>query len=237
MCRLLAISSEEEFSIAEHLWTFAYISRTSSEYQGHGWGCSVWRDGQWDIYRSVKPIWEDDLDRFGKTTRLLVHARSAFRDEGIVVENNMPFDRSPYVFIFNGELHGVRVKSEGRIGAEKIFNYILRMNNVSLKTGSDMSPGDKASAEKAAASDAPLLPPLKRAMGIIEKQSRFIRAMNVIVADEDHFYLNTMFNDAPNYFSMHRKREADKLILCSMPYPNELGWERIRNRTVEVYPC
>ncbi|MCP4216876.1 MAG: hypothetical protein GY765_19655, partial [bacterium] len=126
MCRILSVTSTEPFDIGEHLRPFANISENSKEYQGHGWGLAYWKDGGWEVYRNIKPVWEDDLSGFGSTTRLLVHARSAFRDEGIVVENNMPFESSPYIFIFNGELHKVKIKVEGRIGAEKIFNYVLR---------------------------------------------------------------------------------------------------------------
>ena len=44
----------------------------------------------------------------------------------------MPFTNGDRVFIFNGELRGVRVKADGRIGAEKIFNYILRFDKGDL---------------------------------------------------------------------------------------------------------
>ena len=47
--------------------------------------------------------------------------------KGIKIENNMPFTGGNYVYVFNGELRGVRIKEKGRIGAEKIFNYINRL--------------------------------------------------------------------------------------------------------------
>ena len=71
-------------------------------------------------------MWDADTRQFPASRLFLVHARSAYRDEGIVVENNMPFYDEDAVFIFNGELHGVRIKEEGRIGAEKIFRVIKR---------------------------------------------------------------------------------------------------------------
>jgi len=133
MCRLLFVRSADAFSIAEQLRPFAQLSRQSREFQGHGWGCS-WLPleesptNKWQHYRCIDPIWEDDLNQFAQTRLLLVHARSAFRDEGIVIENNMPFSDGDTVFIFNGELRGVKINSEGRIGAEKIYNYIRAMN-------------------------------------------------------------------------------------------------------------
>ena len=107
MCRLLAVRSQNPFDPRDYLTRFAFIARNSKEYQGHGWGCSWLAGGGWNTYRNVCPVWDDGLSRFGRTTLLLAHARSAFRDEGVAVENNMPFTDGRTVFIFNGELHGV----------------------------------------------------------------------------------------------------------------------------------
>jgi glutamine amidotransferase len=136
MCRILFAKSEKPFAIASLLKPLAELSRDSCEYQGHGWGLAWIDKGKWQLYHNIKPIWEDDLTQFGETSLLLVHARSAFRDEGIVVENNMPFSDGESVFIFNGELRGVKIKSEGRIGAtekavdiiKKRCSYIRAMN-------------------------------------------------------------------------------------------------------------
>ena len=111
MCRILWVRSEQHIEIADHLKYFANISRDSKEYQGHGWGCAWLEKGLWKIYRNIKPVWEDDLSNFGTTTLLLAHARSAFRDEGIEVENNMPFFDGKKVFIFNGEFHKILLEA------------------------------------------------------------------------------------------------------------------------------
>ena len=145
MCRLLCIRSRTPFEINPHLEAFSVIARDSPEYQGHGWGCSWLTDHGFEHYHNIKPVWEDHKRDFGVTRLYLAHARSAFRDEGIAVENNMPFADDEHVFIFNGELQGVRIKEQGRIGAEKIFNYIKRFNK-----------GD-------------MLVALQRALGVIEK--------------------------------------------------------------------
>ena len=158
MCRLLCVHSQRPFAIEPHLDVFAAISRDSREYQGHGWGCAWLEDGEWRLHRDIRPVWEDQRNRFGETTLLLAHARSAFRDEGICVENNMPFDDGRRVFIFNGELRGVRIREAGRIGAEKVFNYVKRFDR-----------GDMHEA-------------LERGLAVIEKRTRYVRAMNVILA-------------------------------------------------------
>ena len=207
MCRILYASSDSPFPISELLLPFAEMSRASREYQGHGWGCA-WRDGNgWRQYHDIRPVWQDRLDGFGETRLLLVHARSAFRDEGIVVENNMPFSDGESVFVFNGELRGVRIKSEGRIGAEKIYNYIRRFDK-----------GDKCAATA-------------RAVDIIARRSAYVRAMNLILSDGEQSCLSTSFNEAPEYFQMYR-RQTDKLdLVCSRPLDDGPGWRSIDNHT------
>ena len=208
MCRLLYIRSETPFDIKEHLDVFAEISRNSSEYQGHGWGCAWKRDDKWAFHHDIKPVWEDDRSGYGKTTLLLAHARSAFRDEGIRVENNMPFFDGRYVFIFNGELQGVRIREEGRIGAEKIFNYIKRFDNGGM------------------------IDAIERGVNVIEKRTRYVRAMNFVIADLDHGYIASFYGENPDYFQLHHKRNEHIDLICSSPYPGERGWRTIDNRTI-----
>ena len=139
---------------------------------------------------------------------LLTHARSAFRDEGIVIENNMPFSDGDSVFIFNGELRGVRIKSDGRIGAEKIYNYIRRFDR-----------GDKLAA-------------LDKGVGIISKRSAYVRAMNIVLSDGEQSCLSTSYNENPGYFQMHQKQDGALNLVCSQPFVNESGWMKIPNNTV-----
>ena len=210
MCRLLLVKSKNQFETSEYLKKFAAVAQNSKEFQGHGWGCAFLKNGAWEIYKNVNPIWADQLDAFPQTSLLLAHARSAFRDEGIVVENNMPFFDGKYVFIFNGELHGVKIKETGRIGAEKIFNYIKRFDKGDFRTA------------------------LKKGVQIIQKRSSFIRALNLMIADSEKVYLNSLFNADFEYFTMHQKKINHGIIVSSEPFPNETGWEKIANHTTEV---
>ncbi len=205
MCRILFAKSERPFEIASFLKPFSEVSRTSREYQGHGWGCAWLDKGEWRQYHNIKPAWEDDLSQFDKTTLLLVHARSAFRDEGIVVENNMPFSDGKSIFIFNGELRGVKVKSEGRIGAEKIYNYIRRFDK-----------GDQKQA-------------LAKGVDIIKKRSSYVRAMNIIMSDGQQHSLSTNYSETPEYFQMHQKQTDDMSLVCSRPFAGESDWQPIEN--------
>ncbi|MGE5841177.1 MAG: class II glutamine amidotransferase [Deltaproteobacteria bacterium] len=211
MCRLLAVRSQDAFSPAPYLKNFAFIAKNSREFQGHGWGCA-WLNpaGEWQIYRNIRPVWEDDFSSFPVTTLLVAHARSAFEDKDIVVENNMPFSDGKAVFVFNGELRGVKIREDGRIGAEKIFNFIRRFDS-----------GDPLAA-------------LKKGTGIIRNRTRQIRGMNIIMVKDRRIYLSTYFQGDPEYFTMHCKEEGD-LILCSDPFPDEPGWENIPNDTARLW--
>lgn len=209
MCRILLVRSDHAFSIANQLQPFAALSKNSREYQGHGWGCS-WLDvnsNQWQHYHHIQPVWEDDLTQFRETKLLLVHARSAFRDEGIVVENNMPFTDGESVFIFNGELRGVKIKSEGRIGAEKIYNYIRRMDK-----------GDKLAA-------------LSKAVSIINRRTTYVRAMNIIMADKSTQLVSSNYSEDPGYFQMQRSTEGGLLRICSEAFAGDDQWQPIDNHT------
>ena len=213
MCRILFARSETPFSISELLEPFAEMARESREFQGHGWGCA-WRedaadgDGScWRQYHNILPVWEDDLSQFSDTHLLMVHARSAFRDEGIVVQNNMPFSDGESMFIFNGELRGVRIQSEGRIGAEKIYNYIRRFNKGDLSAATD------------------------KGVNIIKKRSSYVRAMNIILSDGEQSCLSSNYNEDPEYFQMYRKQDANRLLVCSRPIDGEADWQAIDNDT------
>ena len=168
----------------------------------------------WQHYHNIQPVWQDDLTQFASTTTLLVHARSAFRDEGIAVENNMPFTDGESVFIFNGELRGVKIKSEGRIGAEKIFNYIRRMDK-----------GDKLQA-------------LDKAVTIINRRTQYVRAMNILMSDGKQCLVSSTYNEDPDYFQMHRSVHEGVERVCSEPFTLNgdvnPDWEPVVNLTTAL---
>lgn len=211
MCRLLAVRAVKSFDIGPHLENFAFIAKHSKEYQGHGWGCA-YKDGQdrWRLYRNIQPVWEDDFGDFPETTLLVAHARSAFEDRDIVVENNMPFSDGKTIFVFNGELRGVKIREEGRIGAEKIFNYIRRF--------------DKGNTREA----------LAKAVGIIKARTAYIRGMNIIMVNDEGIHVSSFFTEDEDYFTMHYK-EDEALIVCSDPYPSQDGWQSIANDSMRVW--
>jgi glutamine amidotransferase len=212
MCRLLYVRAQREFAVAEHLRPFAELARRSKEYQGHGWGCAVLRGDRFELYHDLRPIWEDELGRLGRTRLLVAHARSAFEDRDIDVRNNMPYHDGRWVFVFNGELRGVRIREQGRIGAEKVFHFIKRFER-----------GDMAEA-------------MRKAVPLLIRRARRVRALNLVVADTERAHLSTSFTEDPDYFTMREKRGDGWLALCSEPYPGEEDWRPIPNGTQRTYP-
>ena len=211
MCRLLAVRTKAPFDIAAMLMPFAALSKNSKEFQGHGWGCAYLKNNTWEYYKNIKPIWEDDLNNFGTTTFLVSHARSAFQDKGITIENNMPFYDETYVYIFNGELQGVKIHEQGRIGAEKIFNFIKRFDKTETKTM------------------------LEKGIMLLKQRTRYVKALNMIWTDKKKIYVTNNYNERPAYFQMWYKKTSKKIIVCSEPFPGEHDWKKIQKNTVEVF--
>ena len=209
MCRLLAIRDEAPFAVADMLRPFAEMARQSTEFQGDGWGCARWQEGGWVRHRSTRPIWEDDLTGFGETRVLITHARSAFRNENIALENNMPFLSGEHGFVFNGELHGVRLKQQGRIGAAKLFSFLLRFG------------GDGAAG-------------LARGVGAVTRMTRYVRAMNFVLARGERFFAYSQFSENPDYFTLHVVRSLERVVICSQPLAGQAGWEALPHGVVEV---
>ena len=103
MCRFLMMRADTAFETADVLATFRGKCRESVEYQGHGWGAAWRAAGTWSRHKSLTPIWEDRFEIPKEVDFLIVHARSAFKDTGITIENNMPFYHDERAFVFNGE--------------------------------------------------------------------------------------------------------------------------------------
>jgi len=191
MCRFLVLRSADGFDPSPVVDSFRERCRTSPEFQGHGFGMAMRASGGWERYRSLTPIWEDSRTLPRRVDVLVVHARSAFRNEGIDVENNMPFYRGDLSFVFNGELRGVRLKATGRIGAEKIFHVILEQGY--------------ALSEALVATDR-----------LVRSRSRYVRAMNVALTDGAAIYAHCRFAERPDYFTLHY-RSGDLSGVCSEP--------------------
>lgn len=211
MCRLLLLYHPEGVEPAAHVERFRALSRNSREYQGHGWGCA-WldEDRHWRLYHDIRPVWEDAGPVLPRTPLFIAHARSAFRDEGIAIENNMPFSDGENVFAFNGELRGVRIREHGRIGAEKIFNYIKRFDK-----------GDLGAA-------------VARGVAVIRRRTRYIRAMNFFLANRENVYICCFFNEEADYFQLRETEMEGVRVVCSDKYlEGQYSWRDVSNNAIQ----
>jgi predicted glutamine amidotransferase len=182
MCRLLMLRRDGGFDPRPVLRRFRDRCRGSIEYQGHGWGVAFRAGSEWTRYRSLTPIWDDALELPRAVDFIVAHARSAFRNEGIATENNMPFYRGNTSFVFNGELRGVRLRVPGRIGAERVFELVL------ARDGGDLS-------EALVSTDR-----------LLRARSRYVRALNIALTDGARIYAHCRFNESPDYFTMYYRR-------------------------------
>ena len=120
----------------------------------------------------------------------------------------MPFHDDNYVFVFNGELSGVKIKEDGRIGAEKIFNFIKRF--------------DSGNIEQA----------VSKGIAILKKRTTYVRAINLIIADNKSAYVSSNFSEDEDYFTMHYYKDDSRLIICSEPFDGETNWQKINNNSL-----
>ena len=97
----------------------------------------------------------------------------------------MPFTDGKRVFIFNGELRGVRIADD--VGAEKIFNFIRRFDK-----------GTRAVAQ--------------RGVDVINKRTRYVRAMNFVIASPDEVHVSSTFGEDPDYFQQHSRSESLNIV-------------------------
>jgi len=209
MCRLVVVRDDIPFETGAILRQFAATARGSKEYQGDGWGCSWRTNAGWRHHRSVAPIWDDVMDGFGATTLLVAHARSAFRNEGIVVENNMPFVEGDTVFAMNGELRGVRIAEEGQIGAAKLFRFLSRL-------------GALESVDR-----------LARGLDVVTARTRYVRAMNLVVSDGGKVLVANRFSEDPDYFTLRRVDRGTRRMVASDPIDAGADWVPLGHGVVQ----
>ncbi len=190
MCRLLLIKSKSPRDISDYLGEFARKCQKSEEYQGHGWGIDYFDGEKWQTHKEINPIWMADFSNYWNVKICIVHARSAYKNEGIIIENNMPFTSYGLSFVFNGELQKVRINIEGRIGAEKIFNLILKFYHKSIKSA------------------------VTKTISVLNRRTEYIRANNFIIVDHNDMSIlvNSQYSENEKYFQLH-KYISDKIFI------------------------
>jgi len=100
----------------------------------------------------------------------------------------------------------VKLQEQGRIGAEKIFNFIRRFDH-----------GDTLSA-------------LRKAVEIIRNRTRSIRAMNIILVKGRTVYLSTYFTGTRITSRCVTRKIRSWSSVRGLPFRR--GWKGVANGTV-----
>lgn len=195
-------------------------SRTiDGDRQGDGWGMS-WQyrensrtDTIWRDFKSLVPIWQDtaNFSLVPDANIFVAHARSASyeRHKG-KIEYNQPYIANSACFVFNGNVHGVKVTIplDGEIGAQKIFSLLqIELKNNGPETA------------------------LKNMYDLITKNSIRIEGMNIGLVIGGMFYVVSDYFENADYFSLHLYKDSDLLIVCSQPI-GAYKWEKIPTKRV-----
>lgn len=209
MCRFLLIRSKKKIKPETLLNKFALMCQKSrapdGDLQGDGWGIALRqssgqakiKDEKWEVYKSLKPIWEerDKFHKFPESDLFVVHARSAgFPQHKGNIEFNQPFIQDDLCFVFNGMIKGVKIgkKLTGKIGAQKIFSLILD--------------------EKRGKSIEEVLKSVNKLL--LEKSEKII-GMNIGVVKENKFYILCEYEKNSNYFGIRYFKNKNLTIACS----------------------
>ncbi len=110
------------------------------------------------------------------------------------------------------------MNAEGGTGAHKIFNLLKKRLNGSI------------------------LHSLASVSSLLERKSEYVRAMNIIVLSKSDklLYVQSLFNEDPNYFTLHINRSTDAVVISSELLKTDFSffdqdWEELPNRCLEVY--
>lgn len=201
MCRFLLFKSQVQTNPQKILRAFSQMVKKSKafdgDWQGDGWGISWLENNTWKSYKSVKPVWEDDMkDTLLFSSRIfLIHARSAsFPQHKNNKEYNQPFTNSENAFVFNGLIKGVSLELSGAIGSQKIWALLQKK----LST---------TSIEKA----------LKNTLKTLIHNSREVQALNMGVADKKNIYVLCYYSKHADYYSLYYSKTDECSIISSEP--------------------
>ena len=227
MCRFLLVRSKDKIKPEKLLRDFAVMCQKShapdGDWQGDGWGIALrQRSGQasiketkWEVYKSLKPIWEDTdkFQQFGETVIFVAHARSSgFPQQKGVIEYNQPYVSDNLCFVFNGMIRGVTlpIPLEGKIGAQKIFSLILQ-KMYEKEMGEVLQEVDK----------------------LIMSNAKKVEGMNIGVVFNDKFYVLCEYENNTEYFGVKYFQDESLSLICSEPI-GEYDWKVMKKGEVLV---
>ena len=71
---------------------------------------------------------------------------------------------------------------------------------------------------------------------IINRRTRYVRAMNIVVVDAEEAVASCHFGEDPEYFQLRVVRRDGLDVVCSESYPGEGEWARMDNGETRAFP-
>lgn len=217
MCRFLLVRSKEKIKPEMLLNQFAAMCQGShapdGDWQGDGFGISWKKDRNWQIVKSLQPIWKEQnvFSQVSDTNILVAHARSAgFPQHKGIIEFNQPYASDSLRFVFNGMIRGVKltIPLEGKIGAQKIFSLIKKL--IKEKSGGDA---------------------LKEVDTLFLNNAQKVEGMNIGLVHKDRLYALCEYAQNDEYFGLRYYSDSSIAIICSQPIGN-FAWKTMKKGEV-----
>lgn len=215
MCRfLIARSNKGELGQKELFDIFSNLAKNNpapdGDKQEDGWGVAYKIESEWEILRSINPIWKDKdfAKKIPSSKFFIFHARSAtFEKQKGLLYLNQPYFSNGAVFVFNGAISKVSLKINpyGDVGARKIFSMILAFKE---------SFGSWNEA-------------IYETYRTIEENSERIKGFNIgLVVDERIFVFN-YFTQDEDYYQLWRGEYKGALIISSNKFSQGKSWGKL----------
>jgi predicted glutamine amidotransferase len=220
MCRFLIIHSLKEFSPENYTEDFIEKTKKSltpdGDLQKDGWGIFYlnYKNNTYNIFKSLNPIWEDKINYndLGKINFLALHVRSSSTPYiENKIEYNQPYYKENFLFLFNGLLKGVKIQSEGEIGAQKLFNLFFKFYK------------DEKEDFKI----------FKEFISYVKENSKEIVGLNLAIVNikERKIFINSKFSCYEDYFTLKIFKNKNFLIISSVTLDN-IEFEKIKNDSI-----
>ena len=76
---------------------------------------------------------------------------------------------------------------------------------------------------------------LTRGVDVIRKRSRYVRAMNIILASPEQVHVSSTFGEDPDYFQMRYRQTQEELVVCSDPLDERDDWQSFPNTHTQSF--
>ena len=197
------------------------VFETKQPYHDDGWGIAYQDNNQFQIKKSLKPVFEDNTEEFNKIKNnfVLLHAR--FKTVGEKkLENTQPYQHNEFVFCHNGTIkkeiiyNKDKFKLKGNTDSEQLFYSIL-------------------------SKELPIKEAIKKTFDEIELKPN----SNIILSNKEKTYIYSSYRTIPDYIQMYVGKGENLLVISSEILPQlNITWKKlpfekvieINNNTLEI---